>query len=86
MDLQYCQSRQAGACLNFKEVRMTEKAVTRTVSIPAEMDRRLVAFASEVRRPVSWVVQDALQTYLGGDASQTAAAGNQQVEVEQWMR
>ncbi|HNT78342.1 MAG TPA: hypothetical protein PKH77_25300 [Anaerolineae bacterium] len=56
---------------------MAEKAVTRTVSIPAEMERRLVAFAGEVRRPVSWVVQDALHKYLDGQS-----AGEQQAEVE----
>ena len=37
---------------------------TRGISLPATMDRQLVAQAERERRPVSWVIRAALDAYL----------------------
>jgi predicted transcriptional regulator len=51
-----------------------EKNVIRAVSLPAELERRLLAFASDKRRPISWVAQDALRAYLDGRGAVDADA------------
>jgi len=43
---------------------MVEKSVIRAVSIPKELANRLLKFAHDNRRPISWVAQDAIKEYL----------------------
>jgi predicted transcriptional regulator len=41
-----------------------ENRISRSVSLPAELDRQLVRFAEAQDRPVSAVIQQALEAYF----------------------
>ena len=45
---------------------------TRGISLPLELDERLVAQAAEEERPVSWVIRRALAVYLGDGPAEKA--------------
>ena len=40
------------------------RAITRTISLPLSLDKRLVTRAQKEDRPISWIVRRALVQYL----------------------